>query len=254
MARTLVCSIAGSCYDFWAKKTHARIHDPRKRDIIAPLEPPHTFGTKRPLEQDFHEQFSKDNVDVIDIKASPIVEIRPEGILTSDGMLHELDVIALATGFDSVTGGMKNMGLRNIYGEALSDTRKMGTQYYLGMTCNGYSSMFFLYGAQGPTAFSNGPSCVEVQGDWIVDAIKKVKDEDVKSINPTKAAEEAWQKNVKEPSDKTLFPGTASWYMGANVPGKPREQLNYADGIPLYEECRRVLKNWVGLRLWRRDQ
>jgi hypothetical protein len=93
-----------------------------------------------------------------------------------------------------------------------------------------------------------------VQGDWIVDAIKKVKDEDVKSINPTKAAEEAWQKDVKEPSDKTLFPGTASWYMGANVPGKPREQLNYADGILLYEECRRVLKNWVGLRLRRRDQ
>jgi hypothetical protein len=114
MARTLACSIAGSCYDFWAKKTHARIHDPRKRDILAPLEPPHTFGTKRPLEQDFHEQFSKDNADVIDIKASPIVEIRPEGILTSGGMLHELDVIALATGFDSVTGGMKNMGLRNI--------------------------------------------------------------------------------------------------------------------------------------------
>jgi hypothetical protein len=87
-----------------------------------------------------------------------------------------------------------------------------------------------------------------------VDAIKKVKDEDVKSINPTKAAE-AWQKNVKELSDKTLFPGTASWYMGANVPGKPREQLNYVGGIPLYEEeYRRALKNWEGLRLRRRDQ
>jgi cation diffusion facilitator CzcD-associated flavoprotein CzcO len=153
---------------------------------------------------------------MIDIKANPIVEIRPEGILTSDGMLHELDIIALATGFDSVTSGMKNIGLRNIYGEALSDTRKMGKWSYLGMTCNGYPNMFFLYGAQGPTAFSNGPSCVEVQGDWIVDAIKKVKDEDVKSINPTKAAEEAWQKNVKELSDKTLFPGTASWYIHGN--------------------------------------
>lgn len=88
-----------------------------------------------------------------------------------------------------------------------------------------------------------------------MDAIKKVKDEDVKNINPTKAAEEAWQKNVKELSDKTLFPGTASWYMGANVPGKPREQLNYAGGIPLYEEeCRSALKNWQGLRLRRRDQ
>jgi cation diffusion facilitator CzcD-associated flavoprotein CzcO len=112
-------------YDFWAKKTRARTRDRRKR---TPLESPHAFGTKRPsLEQDFYGQFSKDNVDAIDIKANPIVETRPEGILTSDGMLHELDVIALATGFDSVTGGMKNIGLRNIYGEALSDTQKMGT-------------------------------------------------------------------------------------------------------------------------------
>jgi cation diffusion facilitator CzcD-associated flavoprotein CzcO len=238
-------------YNFWAKKARARIHDPRKRDILAPLEPPHAFGTKRPsLEQDFNEQFNKDNVDVIDIRANPIVEVKPEGILTSDGTLHELDVIALATGFDSVTGGMKNMGLRNIYGEELSDTWKMGTWSYLGMTCNGYPNMFFLCGAQGPTAFSNGPFCVEVQGDWIVDAIKKIKDENVNSINPTKDAEEAWRKNVKELSDKTLFPGTSSWYMGANIPGKPREQLNYAGGIPLYEEeYRKALKNWDGFEV-----
>lgn len=134
---------------------------------------------------------------------------------------------------------------------------------------NRYPNMFFLYGAQGklpsgilihdnlftdfykgPTAFSNGPSCVEAQGNWIVDAIKKIKDENVKSINPTKDAEEAWRKNVKELSDKTLFPGTASWYMGANVPGKPREQLNYAGGIPLYEEeIRKSLKNWEGFEI-----
>jgi hypothetical protein len=82
---------------------------------------------------------------VIDIKANPIVETKPEGILTSDSMLYELDVIVLATGFDSVTGGMKNMGIRNIYGEALGDTWKMGTWSYLGMACSGYPSMFFLY-------------------------------------------------------------------------------------------------------------
>ena len=110
--------------------------------------------------------------------------------------------------------------------------------------------MFFLYGAQGPTAFSNGPSCVEAQGNWIVDAIQKMEDENVKSINPTKDAEERWRKHVTELSDKTLFPGTASWYMGANIPGKPREQLNYAGGIPLYEEqCRKSLKAWDGFEV-----
>ena len=240
-----------AAYNFWAKKTRARIRDPRKRDILAPLEPPHAFGTKRPsLEQDFYEQFNKEHVDVIDIKANPIKEVVPEGIVLEDGTLHELDIIALATGFDSVTGGMKNMGLRNIYGEYLNETWKTGTWSYLGMTCNGYPNMFFLYGAQGPTAFSNGPSSVEAQGDWIVDAIKKIKDEEIKSINPTKAAEEKWRQNVKDLSDKTLFPGTASWYMGANVPGKPREQLNYAGGLPLYEEeIRSTLKTWDGFEV-----
>jgi hypothetical protein len=105
-------------------------------------------------------------------------------------------------------------------------------------------NMFFLYGAQGPTAFCNGPSCVECQGDWIVDTIQKLKDEGIKYVDATREAEEEWRRKVTELSDKTLFPGTSSWYMGANVPGKPREQLNYTGGLPLYEkECREALDN-----------
>ncbi|KAF2115761.1 hypothetical protein BDV96DRAFT_55684 [Lophiotrema nucula] len=232
-------------YNFWAKKARARITDPRKRDILAPLEPPHAFGTKRPsLEQNFYEMLDKPENDVVDIKATPIAEVTETSIKTEDGKHREFDVIALATGFDSVTGGMKNMGLRDVDGVDLAEKWKMGTWSYLGMTCSGYPNMFFLYGAQGPTAFSNGPSCVECQGDWIVDAMKKLKDEDIKYIDATHEAEEAWRKNVTELSDKTLFPGTSSWYMGANIPGKPREQLNYAGGIPLYEkECREALNN-----------
>ena len=88
---------------------------------------------------------------------------------------------------------------------------------------------------------------MEVQADWIIEAIKKVEKENIKSIEATKEAEEAWRKNVTELSDKTLFPSTDSWYMGANIPGKPREQLNYAGGIPLYEkECMEKLPNWTG--------
>ncbi|KAF2236768.1 FAD/NAD(P)-binding domain-containing protein [Viridothelium virens] len=235
-------------YNFWAKKTRARISDPRKRDILAPLKQPHTFGTKRPsLEQDYYEQLDKPQNDVVDVKATPIEEITETGITTSDGKHREFDLIALATGFDSVTGGMKNMGLKDTDGVPLSEKWQMGTWSYLGMTCNGFPNMFFLYGAQGPTAFSNGPSCVEVQGDWIVDAIAKCKQEGVSRLEATKDAEEEWRQKVTDLSNKTLFPGTSSWYMGANVPGKPREQLNYAGGIPLYEkECRTALENWQG--------
>lgn len=90
------------------------------------------------------------------------------------------------------------------------------------------SSMFFLYGAQGPTAFSNGPTCVEVQGDWIVEAIKRLRDEKIDYCNATREAEKQWRVKVMELSDETLFPQTKSWYMGDNVPGKMREQLNFA--------------------------
>lgn len=123
-------------YDFWAKKTRERIKDDRKRDILAPLDKPHAFGTKRPsLEQDFYEQMDKPENDVIDIKATPITEITETGIITSDGQHREFDVIALATGFDSVTGGMKNMGLKDLNGVDLAEKWKTGTWTYLGMTC-----------------------------------------------------------------------------------------------------------------------
>ena len=145
-------------YDFWVTKTRARIHDPAKRDILAPLEPPHPFGTKRPsLEQDYYEQFNKPNVNVVDIKKNPIVEVKPTGIVTLDGNLHEVDIIALATGFDSLTGGMKNMGLKDTDGVDLSEKWKTGTWSYLGMTCNGYPNMFFLYGPQGKATPTHSP-------------------------------------------------------------------------------------------------
>jgi len=212
-------------YDFWAKKTRERITDPKKREIMAPLKQPHCFGTKRPsLEQDYYEQMDKPHNHVINIRENPIVEVKEKGIVTQDGTLHEFDIIALATGFDSVTGGMKNMGLRDESGTLLSEKWAKGTWTYLGMTCAGYPNMFFLYGAQGPTAFSNGPTCVEVQGDWIVDAIAKCKKEGITYLNPTREAEDDWRKIVTDLSDSTLFPTTDSWYMGANIPGKPREQ------------------------------
>ena len=193
--------------------------------------------------------------DVVDITENPIVEVKENGIVTQDGQLREFDIIALATGFDSVTGGMKNMGLKDIYGVDLGDKWSKGTYSYLGMTCADFPNMFFLYGAQGPTAFSNGPSCVELQGDWIFDAIKKLKDEGITYLNATREGEEEWRQLVQDLSDKTLFPTTNSWYMGANIPGKPREQLNFAGGFPMYhEKTHEVLdNNFKGKIRWRSD-
>lgn len=126
-------------YNFWAKKTRARISNPVKRDILAPLTPPHTWGTKRPsLEQNYYEQLDKPQNDLVDIKKTPIVGVTETGIKTADGKLREFDVIALATGFDSLTGGMKNMGLKDVDGVELAEKWKVGTWSYLGMTCAGF--------------------------------------------------------------------------------------------------------------------
>ncbi|CAF9927867.1 MAG: hypothetical protein GOMPHAMPRED_004533 [Gomphillus americanus] len=224
-------------YKFWAKKTRARIQDPRKRDILAPETAPHAFGTKRPsLEQDYYEQFNKPNVDVIDLKANPVKEVVADGIITEDGTHHKLDVLALATGFDSVTGGMKNMGLKDKNGVDLRERWANGTFTSLGLFCDGFPNMAFLYAAQAPTAFSNGVSTVECQGEYLVKLIKQLREQGVETIEPTHESVEAWRKEVTKEYESTLFPGTSSWYNGGNVPGKPREQLNYLGGMPAYHK------------------
>lgn len=235
-------------YDFWAKHVRARIEDPAKRDILAPLDPPHPFGVKRPcLEQSYYEQFNRPNVDVIDIKNNPIKEFQPTGIVLEDGTLHEFDVIAIATGFDITTGGMTSMGLRSIHGTTLQDEWKSAANTYLGVTVGGYPNMFHLYGPHGPTLLSNGPTTVEVQGRFITDVIKKMEREGIKYINPTSGATKAWKKRINELSDISLFPTTKSTYMGGSLPGKAFEQVNYAGGLGAYgDEIREALPGFQG--------
>lgn len=235
-------------YDFWVKKTRARITNPTKRDLLAPLEPPHPFGTKRPsLEQNFYEICDQDNVHIVDTAASPIAEITETGILTSDGKHYEVDVIAIATGFDALSGGLKNMGLRDISGVDLAERWEDGVTTYLGLTVHDYPNMFFTYTVQGPTAFCNGPSCVETQADLILDTIQRLDREGKQYINATPAASQEWSADIQKVSDISLFPLTKSWYMGANIPGKKRELLNYPKGLPTYDrECKEALQGYTG--------
>ncbi|GAD96066.1 steroid monooxygenase (CpmA), putative [Paecilomyces variotii No. 5] len=235
-------------YNFWAKKSRARIAEPKKRDMLAPVEPPHAFGIKRPcLEENYFEQFNRPNVDVVDVKNNPIKRFTETGIELEDGTIHELDVVCVATGFDITTGSMTQMGLRSINGTNLEDEWKAGAYTYLGTTVSGYPNMFHLYGPHGPTLFSNGPTSVEVQGRWIVDAIRLLERQGIKYINPTPESSKEWKKHINHLSDITLFPTTRSTYMGGSVPGKPFEQVNYAGGMwPYLNEIRAVLPDFKG--------
>jgi cation diffusion facilitator CzcD-associated flavoprotein CzcO len=237
-------------YEFWARKQRARIHDKEVADILVPLEAPHAFGGKRPsLEQDYYDLFNKPSVHIVDVRKNNIKEIVPQGIVTEDGKLHEVDVIALATGFDSVTGGLKDIKLRGDTSKAsptLAEywNKNSGVYTYLGMAVHGYPNFFFTYGPQAPTAFSNGPSCVEPQVDWIVDVLVSLRHHGAARIEAKKDAEQKWREDVMRFSSLSLRHTVPGWYNGANIPGKTREPLNYAGGLVLYQKTiRDVLQN-----------
>lgn len=222
-------------YKFWCEKTRARIDDPRKKDILAPIIPPHpAFAKRASLEQRYYEVYNRSNVDIIDVKQSPIVSITNTGIRTKDEGVIAFDVIILATGFDSITGGILNIDIENGFGETLATKWKEGTWTNLGLCTADYPNMFFLYGPQAPTALSNGPTCVEIQGDWIVKLIAYMREHKKTTVTATKEAEIDWKNKVNDAWNDTLFCETSSWYNGGNIPGKPREPLNYAGGVPSY--------------------
>ncbi|KAL0061820.1 hypothetical protein AAF712_011338 [Marasmius tenuissimus] len=227
-------------YEFWRDRVRERLNDPAAQEILAPTEPPHPFGAKRPcLEQKYYEVYNQPNVELIDLEKNPIAEITPTGILTGDGVQHEVDIIVLATGFDSVTGGITQIDIRGVDGTTIKEKWEKGVYTYCGMTTANFPNMFFLYGPHAPTAFSNGPTCIEIQGDWVTACIKHMMDKGLTRIEATREAEEGWRKMVLHNSSLGLFHKAKSWYNGSNIPGKPVEQLNFVGGIPLYDTlCR----------------
>lgn len=223
-----------TAYNFWRDKVRARINDPVTAEVLAPMEPPHPFGVKRPsLEQNYYDVFNQDNVSIVDLKSTPIEQITPAGVRTSQGE-HELDLLVLATGFDAVTGGLTNIDIKGSSGQSLKEHWKEGARTHLGLASAGFPNLLYLYGPQSPSGFCNGPTCAEVQGDWVVELLTYLRDQGVTRIEPTEEAEETWRGQVQALASMSLFPRADSWYMGANIPGKPREMLNWPGGLQMY--------------------
>jgi cation diffusion facilitator CzcD-associated flavoprotein CzcO len=153
-----------------------------------------------------------------------------------DGRDIPLDVLVLATGFDAVTGGLTQIDIRDGAGVTLREKWAKGVRTYQGLTNAGYPNLFMTYGPQAPTAFINGPTCAELQGDFIVQTLEALRERGHTRIEPTQEAEEGWRKLCQELAAPTLFPQADSWYMAANVPGKVREMLMYAGGVPAYRD------------------
>jgi cyclohexanone monooxygenase len=214
-------------YEFWRKKTRARIKDRAVAEKLAPAEPPHPFGTKRPsLEQCYFEVFNQDNTTLVDVREEPIAEITPTGVRTS-ARHYDVDVLVLATGFDASTGGLTQLDIRGSSGRSLREIWSSGVQTYLGLGIPDFPNVLMVYGPQSPTAFCNGPTCAELQGDWIADCLSYLRDNRLTRIEADRAAAQAWTQHMAELAAGTLLPLADSWYMGANVPGKPRQLLHH---------------------------
>jgi cyclohexanone monooxygenase len=226
-----------TAYDFWRDKTRERIRDPLLAEKLAPTEPPHPFGTKRPsLEQWYFEVFNQDNVALVDVREDPIKEITASGVMTS-GREHEFDMLVLATGFDAVTGGITQIDIRGTNGVSIEEKWSDGVKNNLGMAVSGFPNMFMMYGPLSPAGLCNGPTCAELQGEWIVSCLQYLHEHNLTRIEASVEAEEAWVQHVEEVAAMTLFPQADSWYMGANIPGKARQFLNYFDAPMFMEQC-----------------
>ncbi|KAJ3997947.1 cyclohexanone monooxygenase [Lentinula boryana] len=229
-------------YAFWRRKVRERLKNSDLHELLAPTVPPHALGAKRSsLEQCYYDVYNQDHVELVDIMTHPIVEITPKGVKTTDGREHELDTLILATGYDSVTGGITQIDIRGVDGMSIKEKWQDGVYTYLGLTSSGFPNLFFVYGPQGPTAVCSGPTCAETEGDWIISCIKSMLDNDVTRIEATHEAEVAWRQQVMDEASARLISTARSWYVGANVKNKKVEILMYTGGAAKYTQiCQKV--------------
>ncbi|GLI80352.1 hypothetical protein PoHVEF18_008706 [Penicillium ochrochloron] len=241
----------GIFYDYWVQQVRKRMTNPEKMDLVAPLKQHMFIGTKRPsLEQDYYEMIDRSNVTLHNLKQSPIVEFDASGVVTSNGESakhHDLDVVIFATGYDAVTGSLMDLGITDKNQNPLTEKWKSGVLTHLGLMIPDAPNLFMVYGPQAPTSLANGPPFIEMEVDWICNVIEKMQREGIESIEPTHQAAEQWREQVFEASQRTLYPKTDSWYMGANIPGKRREPLVWLGGMPSWWKCcTEALEKWDG--------
>ena len=213
------------CADYIKRKIRKTVKDPAVAEKLIPKG--YAYGTKRqPLDTNYYETFNKDNVLLVDASDAPIQEITPKGI-RAGGIEHELDIIVIATGFDAMTGPLKNLGVKGRGGVSLTQEWQDGPQTYLGLMIAGFPNLFTITGPQSPSVLSNMPVSIEQHVEWVTECIDHMRRNKLTTLEATPQAQEQWVAHVAEIANMTLMPGANSWYMGANIPGKPRRFLPY---------------------------
>ncbi|MBV1904690.1 MAG: NAD(P)/FAD-dependent oxidoreductase [Pseudomonadales bacterium] len=223
--------------EFVAKKIRQRVKNPELAKMLIPTN--HGFGTRRvPLETKYYEVYNQENVQLVDIRATPIEKVTEKGISTSAADF-DLDMIIYATGFDAITGGFDHIDISGTTGQRLKDKWKDGPRTYLGLQIEGFPNLFTLVGPHNASTFCNIPRCSEQNVEWVSGLIGHMREHGLKRVEATKAAENEWTEHVYESAERMLFTKVSSWFMGinSNLPGKQKPTfLLYAGGAPNYRE------------------
>jgi cation diffusion facilitator CzcD-associated flavoprotein CzcO len=235
--------------DFIRSKIREIVKDPATAERLCPTD--HPYGSKRPpIDTDYYVTFNRDNVSLVDIRSDPIEAITPTGLRTRSAE-HELDVLVFATGFDAMTGSLLKLDIRGRGGRRLADAWAHGPRTLLGIQVAGFPNLFTITGPGSPSVLVNMPVAIEHHVDWIADCIQHLREHGKTRIEATEAAQDAWVEHVAAVASATLFGRANSWYVGANIPGKPRVVMPYTGGQPLYRErCEAVTKaGYAGFEL-----
>lgn len=220
--------------DFVKRKIAATVHDPDTARKLMPTDYP--IGTKRIcVDTGYYETYNRANVDLVDLRATPIERITPTGLRTTE-RAYEFDTLVLATGFDAMTGALMNISITGLGGQTIQDKWADGPQSYLGVTTASFPNMFIVTGPGSPSVLSNMVTSIEQHVEWIADCLSWMRDHGYERIEPTEAAEREWTEHVAEVASATLHATTSNWYNGANIPGKPRIFMPYVGGVGAYRE------------------
>ena len=235
--------------DFVRKKIRSVVNDPKTAEKLIPQGYP--IASKRlPLDQGYFETFNRSNVTLVDLRETPIESIVENGVRTNE-YVHELDVLVFATGFDALTGPLTRIDIRGRGDKSLKAKWAERPRTYLGVASQGFPNMFMITGPGSPSVLGNMPTSIEQHVDWICDCITHMRQAGAATIEPNQQAEESWGAHVQELANDTLFVQVDSWYLGANIPGKPRVFLPYIGGFGAYRTlCNEVAeKDYEGFSL-----
>ena len=227
--------------EFIREKIRATVDDPETAESLCPDN--HPFGTKRPcLDTNYYSTYNQPHVKLVDLRKTPITTVTETGIETAEGLV-EIDALVFATGFDAMTGAIVAVDVTGRDGARLDEHWRDGPQTYLGLTAVGFPNYFMITGPQSPSVLSNMVVSIEQHVDWICDAMVHMRDHGFETMEPTQTAEAGWVQHSADCGAITLYSKANSWYMGANVPGKPRIFLPYVGGVDAYRQaCNEVIE------------